>query len=90
MTKIMIQISKIEQQWIKMCKGHYQKKYPFTGRWVNTLKPLFIEIYGYDPDADNNYNDYLNCMFNRLLDIQLKIVCGITQDCASAGFRVTK
>jgi len=38
------------------------------------MKPLFIEIYGWNPDEDNNYRDYLNCMFNKLLDIHLKIV----------------
>lgn len=56
-----------------MCKGYYQEKYPFTGRWVNSLKPLFIEIYGYNPDEDENYQSYLGCIFEKLFDIYLKI-----------------
>ena len=69
----MIQLGKTDKQWIKMCKLHYQDKYPRTGSWVNNLKPLFTEIYGWNPDEDKNYNDYLNCIFNRLLELYLKI-----------------
>lgn len=70
----MIQLEKTDKQWIKLCKMHYKEKYPYTGSWVNTLKPLFKEIYGWDPDEDNNYNDYLLGIFNKLLEIHLKIV----------------
>lgn len=69
----MIQLDQNEKQWILLCKGHLKDKYPFTGSWCNTLKPLFIEIYGWNPDEDNNYKDYLQCIFNRLLDIHMKI-----------------
>lgn len=69
----MIQLEKTDKQWIKLCKMHYKEKYPYTGSWVNTLKPLFKEIYGWDPDEDNNYNDYLVGIFNKLLEIYLKI-----------------
>jgi len=69
----MINLTKIEKDWIKLCKRHFQSKYPFKGKWMNTLKPLFIKIYGWNPDEDNNYRDYLNCVFNKLLDIHLKI-----------------
>lgn len=68
-----IQLNKYEKQWIKICKGHYKEQYPHQGHWHLTLKPLFIEIYGWDPDEDGNYMDYLNCIFNKLLDIHLKI-----------------
>jgi len=70
----MIELNKYEKQWIKICKGHYKEKYPFQGSWVLTLKPLFVNIYGWDPDEDANYRDYLNCIFNKLLEIHLKIV----------------
>lgn len=70
----MINLSKFEKQWIKICKGHFKSKYPYTGSWVNTLKPLFTEIYGWNPDEDNNYRDYLNCIFNKLLELHLKIM----------------
>jgi hypothetical protein len=70
----MIHLEPNEKRWIKMCKLHYKDKYPMTGSWVNNLKPLFTEIYGWNPDEDNNYHDYLNCVFNKLLDIHLKIV----------------
>jgi hypothetical protein len=69
----MIQLDQYEKQWILLCKGHLQEKYPFTGEWYNTLKPLFIEIYGWNPDEDNNYKDYLQCIFSKLLDLYLKI-----------------
>jgi len=69
----MIHLEPTEKRWIKLCKLHYEDKYPMTGSWVNTLKPMFIEIYGWNPDEDNNYRDYLNCIFNKLFDIYLKI-----------------
>lgn len=68
-----IELDKYEIQWIKLFKGHYKEKYPTTGSWINTIKPLFVEIYGWNPDEDNNYQDYLSCMFNRLLELYLKI-----------------
>ena len=70
----MIELSKTEKQWIRICKGHYKDKYPYKGEWTESLKPLFVEIYGWNPDEDNNYRDYLNCVFNKLLGILLKIV----------------
>lgn len=33
-----------------------------------------MEIYGWNPDEHNNYRDYLNCLFNKLLEIHLKII----------------
>jgi len=70
----MIYLTKSEKDIIKLCKGHFENEYPFTGMWANTFKPLFKQIYGWNPDEDNNYADYLNCLFNKLLDIHLKIV----------------
>jgi len=71
----MIQLTKSEKDWIKICKGHYFKtKYPWQGEWTATLKPLFVKVYGWNPDEDNNYQDYLNCLFNKLLEIHLKII----------------
>jgi len=69
----MIALTKYEKQWILLCKGHYKEKYPYKGSWVRTLKPLFTEIYGWNPSEDRNYRDYLNCIFNKLLEIYLKI-----------------
>ena len=68
-----IHLDRYEKKWIKMCKLHYKDKYSMTESWVERLKSLFIEIYGYNPDEDNNYNDYLNCIFMRLLNLYLKI-----------------
>jgi len=70
----MITLSKTEKDWIKLCKGHFKEKYPPTGKWASTLIPLFEKVYGWNPNDDNNYGDYLNCMFNKLLEIHLKIV----------------
>jgi len=69
----MIELTTPERDIIKLCKLHYKEKYPLTGKWVNNLKPLFKNIYGWDPDGDKNYHDYLNCVFNKLLEIHLKI-----------------
>ena len=68
-----IQLSDPEKKIILFCKGHLWKKYPWKGEWVKSFKPLFLEIYGWDPDEDNNYGDYLNCLFNKLLELHLKI-----------------
>ena len=72
-TKPLIVLNQYEKQWILLCKGQLREKYPFKGRWHETLKPLFTEIYLWNPDEDNNYRDYLRGMFNKLLDIYLKI-----------------
>lgn len=69
----MIQLDHNEKLWIKLCKGHYREKYPYKGKWVQTLKSPFIEIYGWNPDEDNNYQDYLRCIFTKLLEIWLKV-----------------
>lgn len=69
----MINLTKAETKWIKFCKFHYEKQYPWKGSWVESMKPLFTEIYGWNPDEDNNYHDYLDCIFNKLFEIQLKI-----------------
>lgn len=70
----LIELDQYERQWIKFCKLHYKDKYfDLKGSWVNMLKPLFIEHYGYNPDEDNNYHDYLNCIFNKLLQVYHKI-----------------
>lgn len=69
----MIQLDKYEKQWILLIKGQLQEKYPFTGEWPENLKPLFIEIYGWNPDENDNYHGYLKVIFDKLLDILLKI-----------------
>jgi len=61
-----------EKRFIKFCKGHYKDKYKSeSGRWIDSLKPLHDEIYGWS--SEEHYNDFLDCMFNKLLDIYLKI-----------------
>jgi hypothetical protein len=69
----MIELSKAEKQFIKFCKLHYKDQYPMRGSWVEILKPLFTEIYGWNPDENNSNYEYLGCLFNKLLDIHLKI-----------------
>lgn len=66
-----IELSETEKKWVLLCKGHFNDKYPKTGNWVETLKPMFEEVYGWS--ANEYYSDYLNCMFGKLLDIFLKI-----------------
>ena len=69
----MIELDKYEKQWILFCKGQLRGKYSYKGNWVESLKPMFTEIYGWNPDDDNNYRDYLRGMFNKLLGILIKI-----------------
>ncbi len=62
-----------EQKWIKLCKGHYRNEYKeiSTGDWIDTLKPMFEEIYGWSPEE--HYTDFLYCIFKKLLSIHFKI-----------------
>jgi hypothetical protein len=69
----MINLDYNEKQWIKLCKLHLKEKYPSTGRWVDNLKGMFTDFYGWNPDTDGNYQDFLVTMFNRLFEIYLKI-----------------
>jgi hypothetical protein len=67
-----IKLDASEVDWIKFCKGHYKEKYKTNGKdWIEGMKPLFEEKYQWSPDE--YYNDFLDCMFKRLLDIYLKI-----------------
>lgn len=69
-----IPLDENEVKWIKLCKGHYDKKYNFSDEnCIERLKPLFTEIYGWNPDEDNNYKDFLNCIFKKLFSIYLKV-----------------
>lgn len=57
-------------KWIKLCKLHYAPKYspPSGAGWIECLKPLFEEIYGYSPDE--HYDTFLDGMFNELMNIR--------------------
>lgn len=65
----MINLTDTEIDIIKLCKGHYKTSYPFKETWINTFKPLFKKIYGWNPDEDNNMYDYKQCLFQILLHI---------------------
>jgi len=68
----MIELTEYEVKWIKLCKGHYNDLYRTNAKnWIETLKPMFKEIYAYDPDEF--YQDFLGCMFHKLFDIYMKI-----------------
>ena len=71
--RIPIELTESEKLWILLCKGQLKTMYPFKSSWIETLKGLFIELYSWNPDEDNNYHDYLNCIFRKLMDLQLKI-----------------
>ncbi len=62
-------LSDADKKIIKFCKSNLDSNKTF----IECLKPLFIEIYGWNPDQDNNYQDYLNCIFRKLLYIYDKI-----------------
>lgn len=67
-----IDLTPEEVRWIKLIKGHYRGKYNYRGNeWTHVLEPLFESIYGWDPQE--HYHDFLQCMFDKLLYIHLKI-----------------
>lgn len=67
-----IPLTKQEVDWIKLCKGHYKDKYKTNAKnWIDTLKPMFNEIYGWT--AEEYPRDFLQCIFHKLLDIHIKI-----------------
>lgn len=67
-----IALTEQDVRWIKLIKGHYKDKYPYKGNeWTDFLKPMFNEVYGWT--AEEFYQDFLRCMFNRLFEIFLKI-----------------
>ena len=69
----MIELCKSEKRLILLIKGQLQDEFPFTGSWPKTLSPFCIELFGWDANEDNNYNDYLRSMFNLLLKLYTKI-----------------
>jgi len=69
----MIQLTDSEKELMLLCKGQLEDEYPSMRSWSETLKPWFLKHYGWDPNDDGNYNDYLRGMFNRLLDLYLKV-----------------
>lgn len=46
-------------------------KYGEHDTWIETLKPMFTEVYGWT--AEDFYDDFLDCIFNKLFDIYFKI-----------------
>lgn len=74
--QIQIKLNPEEIVWIKLIKGHYNDtKYkkmniPMIG-WIDALKVHFNQVY--DWKAADYYDDFLDCMFSKLLDIYIKI-----------------
>ena len=68
-----IVLSRNDKRWVLLCKSHFEHDFKLNETWLNKFKPLFNEIYGWDPDEDENYQDFLNCLFNKLLDIFMVI-----------------
>lgn len=71
-----IHLTDAELKIIKFCKMHYNKSNIYKTRhknptWVQSFMPLFEEIYGWS--SRQHYNDFLGCVFNKLLEIQTKI-----------------
>ena len=69
----MINLNKTEKLLINFCKGRLDDKYYTNKGLIEDIKPLFLEIYGWNPDEDNNYHDFLNCLFNKLLELHYLI-----------------
>jgi hypothetical protein len=69
-----IKLSASEIVYIKLCKLHYKDDPRFkdkTGTWVDFLKIVHMEHYGWDPN--DHYDDFLDCMIGKLFEIYMKI-----------------
>lgn len=70
----MINLEPDDVRWIKLIKNHYEEKYPVcSSSWIRTLQPMFDDVYTYK--SSEYYSEFLECMFNKLLDIYMKIQC---------------
>jgi len=67
----MIELTDLEKKWILVCKGHFKKEMPRGDSWVETLKPIFVETFGWTPDVD--VYGFHTCLFNKLLSLHKKI-----------------
>lgn len=67
-----IPLTNYEKKWILLCKGHFNDKYEINAtNWIDSLKPMFEEIYGYSPEEKPE--DFRRCICNKLLDIWVKV-----------------
>jgi hypothetical protein len=67
-----IKLTKYDKMWIKLCKNHYTEKYNISAsNWIDSLKPMFEEIYGYNPDE--HLGSFRKCIFNKLFKIASKV-----------------
>jgi len=72
-----IELTMYEKAWIKFSKGHFKDMLRTdASSWVESAKPLFKQIYGWDPDEGNNMKDFRSCLFNKLYSIHYKIAEG--------------
>ena len=79
--KPLIKLTKTDKMWIKLMKNHYvdnEKYHVNASSWIDTLKPMFEEIYGYDPDK--HIKDFRYCMSRRLFKLWYKIDPRMHQD----------
>ena len=67
----MIKLTEAEVKFILACKGHFRNELPHKSNWTLTLKPIFKEFYGWYEGYSGN--EYRNVLFQKLLDIYLKI-----------------
>lgn len=73
-TKTQIYLTDSELLLTKTLKLHFKEKYPWKGCWLETLKPVFKEVYGWLPGQDTYQDhDYHTCLFRQLFDLFLKI-----------------
>lgn len=93
-----IKLTKYDKMWIKLMKNHYvgdPKYHVNASSWIETLKPMFREIYAYEPD--DHMSSFRRCMAMRLFKLWYKIdprmhqdnmdwKCDILYDVASKGF----
>jgi hypothetical protein len=66
-----IELSDFEKILIKFCKGHYRDMFEERGR-IYGLKLIYKEFYALD--AEEHPLSFRECMFNKLLDIWLKVI----------------
>jgi len=77
----LIKLTKYDKMWIKLLKNHYandERYHVNASSWIETLKPMFREIYGYEPDE--NLKSFRFCIHRKLFKLWYKIDPRMIQD----------
>lgn len=77
----LIELTEYDKMWIKLLKNHYvndERYHVNASSWIETLKPMFREIYGYEPDE--HMSSFRRCISMKLFKLWHKIDPRMHQD----------